>query len=339
MSGGFDATILRFSLQSAPDPFSGPLVLRLFQPTVDPQRAPREGAVQNALAQLGYPAPRVFVAEARIEPLGGPFLIMERMPGRVIGSELEGLSIKGIGIGQTLNILRQLPRIRREVLRLWDEAQTRFTRAGQRFRRSGCERRRPSRKFYFRFRLRAPARLVEQFGLSGLRPAVDWLTANTPRQSTAVICHGDFQSSNVLADNGRLTGVIDWVKATIADPAFDYGAVMAILATVPIRVPAGVHRMLRALMNNLARTHSRQCGTTPEIEAALRYYQVFNCLVQLVTVGKSHAQGNTDTGRIQLPRRRRELGEARTYADRTQPHSSGKLDSCCVARKRSPAHA
>jgi hypothetical protein len=68
-----------------------------------------------------------------------------------------------------------------------------------------------------------------------------------------VICHGDFQPLNILADHGRLTGVIDWAKATIADPAFDYGAVLAIFATVPIRVPAGLHRALRALMNNLAR--------------------------------------------------------------------------------------
>ena len=98
-----------------------------------------------------------------------------------------------------------------------------------------------------------------------------------------------------------MTGVIDWVKATIAEPAFDYGAVMAILATVPIRAPAGVDRILRALMNNLARTHSRQCGTTPETEAALRYYQVFNCLVQLVTVGKSHAQGNLTQGAYNSP--------------------------------------
>ncbi len=158
MSGGFDATILRFSLQSAPNPFSGPLVLRLFQPTVDPQRAPREGAVQNALAQLGYPAPSVFVAEARIEPLGGPFLIMERMPGRIVGSELENLSIKGLG--QTLNILRQLPRIRREVLRLWDEAQTRLHAVPVKafvdlVASAGV----PPENLSFRFRLRRPARL------------------------------------------------------------------------------------------------------------------------------------------------------------------------------------
>jgi hypothetical protein len=118
MSGGYDATILKFALRSAPDPFSGPLVLRLFQATADARRAPREAAVQNALAELGYLAPRVLIAEARIEPLGGPFLIMERRLGRPLGSEFEGLSINGFG--RTLDILRQLPRIRRDVLRLWD---------------------------------------------------------------------------------------------------------------------------------------------------------------------------------------------------------------------------
>jgi aminoglycoside phosphotransferase (APT) family kinase protein len=89
MSGGFDATVLRFSLQSGPDPYSRPLVLRLFHASIDPQRARREAAVQNALAELGYPAPRAFVAEARVEPLGGPFLIMERLAGRTLGSDLK----------------------------------------------------------------------------------------------------------------------------------------------------------------------------------------------------------------------------------------------------------
>ena len=123
MSGGYDATILRFSLHGAPEPVSGPLVLRLFQSNVDAQRAPRE-AVQNALAGLGYPAPRVFVTEARVEALGGPFIVMERVPGLPLGSEFEGLRIKGLR--QAFDTLRQLPGARREMLRLWDEAQTRL---------------------------------------------------------------------------------------------------------------------------------------------------------------------------------------------------------------------
>jgi aminoglycoside phosphotransferase (APT) family kinase protein len=301
MSGGYDATILRFSLQSAPDPFSGPLVLRLFQATASVQRAPREAAVQNALAELSYPAPRVFIAEARIEPLGGPFLIMERMPGRSLGSEFEGLSIKGLG--QTLDILRQLPRIRREVLRLWDEAQTRLHTLPvsdfvDRVERAGFSGDTFTFDSYFAS-LRASA---EVLGLNELRPAIDWLIVHRPRRpQTPVLCHGDFQPLNILADHGRLTGVIDWVKATIADPAFDYGAVLAIFATVPIRVPAGLHRTLRALMNNLARTHSRGSRSLPESAAALRYYQIFNCVVQLVTVGRSRAQGRTAHGVYNSP--------------------------------------
>jgi aminoglycoside phosphotransferase (APT) family kinase protein len=301
MSGGYDATILRFSLQGASDPFSRPLVLRLFQATVDSRRAPREAAVQNALADLGYPAPRVFVAEERVEPLGGPFLIMELLPGRPLGSDFEGLRIRGIG--QALNVLQRLPRIRRETLRLWGEAQTLLHSAPvadfvARVERCGFS----GESFTFDSYFAGLRATTEKLGLSQLRPAIEWLLLNRPRPLQApVICHGDFQPFNVLADDGRLAGVIDWVKATIADPAFDYGTVIAILATVPIHGPPGLHLALRVLMNNLATAHSRPCRSLPESEAALRYYQVFNCVVQLINVARSRAQGKTAHGVYNSP--------------------------------------
>lgn len=301
ISGGYDATILRFSLHGAPEPVSGPLVLRLFQANVDAQRAPREAAVQNALAGLGYPAPRVFVTEARVEALGGPFIIMERVPGLPLGSEFEGLRIKGFR--QAFDTLRQLPRARREMLRLWDEAQTRLQALPlsdfvDRIERAGISG--ETLTFDANFAgLRASA---EEFGLEGLRPAIDWLVQHRPtRSQTAVISHGDFQPLNVLADNGRLTGVIDWVKTTIADPAFDYGAAIAILATVPIHVPAVFGWGMRAFMNNLARTHARHSRSLPQKDAALRYYQVFNCLVQMVTVGRNRAHGKMTHGVYNSP--------------------------------------
>src|ERR1700722_17857432 len=105
MSGGFDATILKFRLRDAPDPLAGSLVLRLLQPSADPHRVSREGAVQNALAELGFPAPRVFLIEPDKAPLGGSFLIMALMRGRPPGSELEGLKIAGLR--QSLEALRQ----------------------------------------------------------------------------------------------------------------------------------------------------------------------------------------------------------------------------------------
>jgi aminoglycoside phosphotransferase (APT) family kinase protein len=189
------------------------------------------------------------------------------------------------------------------MLRLWDEAQTRLQALPvsdfvDRIERAGISR----ETFIFDANFASLRASAEEFGLEGLRPAIDWLIQHRPtRSQTAVISHGDFQPLNVLADNGRLTGVIDWVKTTIADPAFDYGAAMAILATVPIHAPAVLSRVMRAFMNNLARTHSRQCRSVPDSDAALRYYQVFNCLVQMVTVGRNRAQGKMTHGAYNSP--------------------------------------
>jgi hygromycin-B 7''-O-kinase len=38
---------------------------------------------------------------------------------------------------------------------------------------------------------------------------------------TAVLCHNDAHDANVLVENGRITGLIDWENAVAADPIFD----------------------------------------------------------------------------------------------------------------------
>ena len=125
------------------------------------------------------------------------------------------------------------------MLRLWDEAQTLLQALPvrdfvDRIERAGIS----GEIFTFDANFASMRAAAEDFGLEGLRPAFDWLVEHRPSRSlNPVICHGDFQPLNVLADQGRLTGVIDWVKTTIADPAFDYGAAMAILAAVPITFP------------------------------------------------------------------------------------------------------
>src|SRR3989454_12667568 len=82
LTGGFDTRIFAFRLAGAPAAFAGPLILRLLDAHHDPARALHERATQNALAELGYPAPRVLLASADARILGGPFLIMERLAGQ-----------------------------------------------------------------------------------------------------------------------------------------------------------------------------------------------------------------------------------------------------------------
>jgi Ser/Thr protein kinase RdoA (MazF antagonist) len=38
---------------------------------------------------------------------------------------------------------------------------------------------------------------------------------------TAVLCHNDAHDANVLVEDGRITGLIDWENAVAADPIFD----------------------------------------------------------------------------------------------------------------------
>jgi hypothetical protein len=68
VSGGFDTQIFAFRLAGAPPAFSGPLILRLLDVHHDPARALTEQATQNALADLGYPAPRAVLASADVTP-------------------------------------------------------------------------------------------------------------------------------------------------------------------------------------------------------------------------------------------------------------------------------
>src|SRR2546425_4863628 len=81
LMGGFDTRIFAFRLAGAPPAFAGPLIFRLLDAHHDPPRALHERATQNALAELGYPAPRGLLASADPTPLGGAFLIMERFAG------------------------------------------------------------------------------------------------------------------------------------------------------------------------------------------------------------------------------------------------------------------
>src|SRR5258708_4631110 len=84
--GGLDAAIFGFTLDRAPPSLAGPLILRLGRATIDPARMKLESVVQNTLAEMGYPAPRVMVTECDPSVLGGPFTVMTRLPGQTLAT-------------------------------------------------------------------------------------------------------------------------------------------------------------------------------------------------------------------------------------------------------------
>ena len=55
--GGYDTFTYHFRLKGAQKELADRLVLRLFRESNNPDKAIREGVVQNVLAEQGYPAP------------------------------------------------------------------------------------------------------------------------------------------------------------------------------------------------------------------------------------------------------------------------------------------
>ncbi|WP_324741672.1 phosphotransferase family protein [Tsuneonella sp. CC-YZS046] len=60
---------------------------------------------------------------------------------------------------------------------------------------------------------------------------LDWLDRNIPpNDASPVLVHGDFNVHNVLVDNGRITGVLDWECSNIGAPEQDLAYIRPIIS-------------------------------------------------------------------------------------------------------------
>jgi aminoglycoside phosphotransferase (APT) family kinase protein len=267
LRGGFDTEIFALRLRGAPAAFAGPLVLRLSRPHHEPARVVREAATQNAVAALGYPAPRVLLWSADPHALGAPFLLMERLPGKPL------LEARAIGMGAVLADAQA---------RLHGLDSAPLARAlGPSETLDGY--------------LDTEARRIARAKLDGLDALLGWLRARRPREGATAICHGDFHPQNVLVEGGRVTGVLDWPNAIVADPVFDVAATLNILSFVPVGItsmPPALRWLARVVQPLLARRYlARYRRQRPVDAASLAYYQVAAGLRALVRAGESRRRG------------------------------------------------
>ncbi|RME98318.1 MAG: phosphotransferase family protein, partial [Alphaproteobacteria bacterium] len=61
--------------------------------------------------------------------------------------------------------------------------------------------------------------------VSSPQPALEfilsWLEERVPESGGLVLCHTDFRTGNIMIDQGRLTGILDWEFCHWGDPHFD----------------------------------------------------------------------------------------------------------------------
>jgi aminoglycoside phosphotransferase (APT) family kinase protein len=285
IQGGFDTTIFGFTLDHAGPHLSGPLILRLANAATDPPRVRLEAVVQNTLADMGFPAPRVMVVESDPGILGGPFTVMARLPGQTLARGFEGLGANRSFAGR-VQLLIKLPALFGRITEHWVDIQLRLhdlpaDRLLQAVSAAGID----ARAITFEGQLARLGTIVERSELVGLRPALAWLEDRRPREPrTMAICHGDFHPLNILVDGDQTTGVIDWASMVIAEPAMDVGSAIASIAAVPLDLPRALRVPARAVIRKALQRYEHLYRARRPLDAhAVCYYMVFRAFAQLVT--------------------------------------------------------
>jgi aminoglycoside phosphotransferase (APT) family kinase protein len=209
LQGGFETYIYRFKLNGVQKELSKPLILRLYPQFYGTRNAIWESTVQNVLAGEGYPVAQAYFTCTDMSILGGAFFIMDFLPGKpMITAPIETIpevlgkthaALHGINPEPLIKSLSEQG-IDKNTLGLSNRFDWLKDRASK---------------------------------LPWIRDGVDWLIKNRPLEPERLaVCHGDFHPLNILIQDGKITGVLDWPGFLIADPALDIANTI-VLTTIP----------------------------------------------------------------------------------------------------------
>lgn len=176
----------------------------------------RQAPLLRALHAAGLPVPRIAWASSEEAPLGAPYIVMERLPGRVFviwephaSFDLSTEAVRALWFPaiRALGAFHALD---------WSQAladwEAPYTLESELVRWNKLLRHAPEPQW-----LEAGQRVHAA------------LAASRPGESPIGLVHGDYQPGNVLYDNGRMHGVIDWDLAGIGAQGIDVGWMMMMI--------------------------------------------------------------------------------------------------------------
>jgi aminoglycoside phosphotransferase (APT) family kinase protein len=118
-----------------------------------------------------------------------------------------------------------------------------------------------------------------------LRDAGDWLIENIPGEPPQLaVCHGDLHPLNILVDEDKVTGVLDWPGFLIADPALDIATTL-VLITIGYKNLASSIRpdLVNVDFDSVAERYLNAYQAERSFEAShLAYYRVRRCIHAIV---------------------------------------------------------
>lgn len=170
----------------------------------------REARVMRSLADTGVPVPRVVLFHPGRDVVGTPFVLMEKVAGRVFAAH----ALPGLAPDERSAMYRSMASTLAALHRV-DPARVGLADYG-----------RPGNYF-----ARQVARWSKQWEGSRTRenPALDrligWLPGHIPDGEETAICHGDYRIGNLMFEpvEPRVVAVLDWELSTLGHPLADLG--------------------------------------------------------------------------------------------------------------------
>ena len=236
LTGGFDTQVFAFRVSGA-ESLPSELVLRVFREN-EAHRTILESAVHNASADAGHPVPRVFSGFSGERIAGRPFIIMERVKGSTL-----------LQTAANPAAMAEIPKLMGRVhARLHSIDASGLIRALE---RGGVD----TRQLMADNLVGWVAEAVEACGVKEMKPLVEWLQENAPPVPDRLsVCHGDFHPGNMMVEDMRLTGIIDWGNVKFGRPEYDVGVTQMLFTCGPLEATGGVdsEEATRAILEQAA---------------------------------------------------------------------------------------
>ncbi len=297
LASGWETTIFEFALgHDSPVcpsiPPGASMVLRLYEGDEALDKSKREHCAMRQLASVGYPVPHLYHFEPELEPLGAPFLIMERLVGGPLFTTRNFAGALKTFLLGFFPFVRTQARLHR--LDVGDARQCRLRAA------FGIEGQSAEAPLLDRV-LATIAQRIERGPLPELHDALCWASerAGALGAGSPSLVHMDYHPRNVVVSGSRLSGVIDWVNADLGDRYLDAATTAVILSSHAMDAPVWMRDnargdSLRKLFDGLyvALYHALY----PMDFARFRYCQAVAALLRLSMLGMMRVRGAESVG-------------------------------------------
>lgn len=199
MNGGNEAYLYRFQIRGV-EGLEKPLVLRLFPSRYDEGRSEWQGMIHNLMSDEGIPVPRVHFTSTDKNILGGSFMVLDFVEGKAIDPG-EDPSILAL-TAKTQAKLHEVDgkKVLDKIVNLGHNPEA----------------------VHFNGHMNWLREKVDRY--PQVKEIFQWLENNKPDDPVKLsIVHGDFHPMNLMVEDGKVLGVLDWSGFHIGDAMTDLG--------------------------------------------------------------------------------------------------------------------